>query len=216
MNLARQQAKEEWIKSTTAGKVFSSILLCTVVIALAVMFTSLATLSKPFTQNPISMLSALASAIIQYASLGLMATYMVNLKNKIDPLEYKKIDDRVSYAYSAFLLFFWLLTSVIGLTAHPSCNPSSDWWNSFAAIHEDGPREFSMVTVCRLSLVVISLSITNAVLISGVMMAALVFRTEKSETAPLGVIILRRILHRKTSPNSSGQEVEGLLDRLDV
>jgi len=104
-------AAEEWRQCTPVGRIFNVLFLLSLLVAITVLLLAGLAVDKPFSlQNPLWDISALLSALLHYGSLGFVAGYMGHLKRTLPKADYRKIDDRVSYAYGFFILFLWLGT----------------------------------------------------------------------------------------------------------
>ncbi|KZT51436.1 hypothetical protein CALCODRAFT_503568 [Calocera cornea HHB12733] len=203
---------EGWRSLTTAGKVLAIAFFSAMGIAVLVVFAVMISMSKG--RSPPWAVAVLATAILHYGSLGGLAGYMVRLKQRMEPQNYEQLSDRVGATYISIILCFWNASAIIALISQPSCNPDSAWWKALDTLTEEGPREWSMASICTVSLVTVALVITNALLTLGVLLGTLLFSTDKGKPAPVEGFLQR--LFPKPIPDPSDLEVERLLDQLEA
>jgi len=214
-NSADEQSKEAWRNFTTAGKVFNILFLCALIIAAGVFFLASieAGMLSESSRNYAWIVTALSSSSLHVISLPALMVCMVKQRNRLGPEKWKKLDRHVSPLYVCFLTCLWLVSGLVGANARPSCDPGSDWWKETADVIDMRLPGIGMTLTCHIGVVVVALSIINALILFTILMASLVTPFNKDEHNPP----LRRLFLRIMAfgpGNESEQDAETLLDKL--
>jgi len=143
-----------------------------------------------------------------YMSALVLGGYLKIIEKKLSQEDYETRGNWTTLLHTSLLICGWLVATVLGLAAGPSCDPASDWWKDLAAARDHRQRKFDMVHTCRMSVAVVCMSGIIAVSLCFIMLAMSVNELRKQVSLRSLIQYMRK---GKTSTGSLTEEGEALL-----